>query len=1213
MWEKIKAFFAPPVFEDEEKTSTAWLLNIILWAIIGIVLTGLVQMLMASNAHFLVNTLIMVALVGMLLGMVVLLRRGHVEFLRLASPVLTWVICFLQIYFTGSVRSATASSFILSILLSSLFGRSRMVIFFTLASILGIAGLARLEYLGIMQPPELLPPSYNSWSTHAAILTMAGVFVSLVNHRMRESLHRVRRNERALRETNAQLQAARDSLEKKVEERTHNVEAARMEAETARQTVEAQMWQTVGQALLNKQMRGEQTLTALADNVIRQLCQYLDAQVGALYMLQSDSPMEQTLLRVGSYAYTRRHVTGDTFALGEGLVGQAALEKRVLILEVAPADCLLLRSGMGEVTPRTIVAIPFLFADEVIGVIELATLGQFIPEQIQFLEVAMENVAIAFHTAQARRRIDELLMQTQQQTEELQLQGEELRATNEELEAQAESLRASETRLREKQTELEMSNAELEEKSHALEESGAALRQKQVALDQQNQELLLAQEELERRAAELARASQYKSEFLANMSHELRTPLNSLLILARMLADNEGGNLTEEQVESVNIIYNSGADLLNLINEILDLSKVEAGKMEFIFAEYNLSDLFDIMRAQFAHIAETKGVEFELTLASGAPPVMESDEKRVAQILKNLLANAFKFTEKGKVQLQISCAVPPSVLAQLGLDSQEMLAFAVRDTGIGITQEQQKHLFEAFRQADGSTSRKYGGTGLGLTISRELAAQLGGAITLESEYGQGSTFTLYLPVRHQRAAHPEKAPEVKEVVVESHETAPAKTAPAKTPEAILQPAAAEATPEPRAVTPYLPVFMPDDRDAVVNGDRVLLVVEDDESFARLLYEYAHKKGFQCLLAGDGKYALSLVAHYRVDAIVLDLNIPELNGWEVLEILKENPETRHIPVHIMSAADIDLSAYQKGAIGFLSKPITRSELEQAFDRITQFVSREIKSLLLVEDDDTLRHSVIRLLSGDDVKIMGAATGRTALEILQTQPVDCMILDLTLPDISGFDLLQTLTDDAALPKCPVIVYTGKALTPEENQALFKYTDAMSQPPRVIIKGSKSPERLLDETALFLHRVVANMPAEKRQTIKRLHDRDALLSDKHILIVDDDMRSAYALSKVLGAKGLNVSLARSGEKALEMLQTDPDIDLVLMDIMMPVMDGYETIRRIRGQLHLHDLPILTLTAKAMKGDQEKCIEAGANDYLSKPVDVERLLSMLRVWLYH
>ncbi len=1204
MWKKIKAFFAPPVFEDEEKTSTAWLLNVILWAILVIVLIGLVQMLIAPNPNFLVNTFIMAVLAGILFGMVVLLKRGHVEFLRLASPVLTWIICALQIYFTGSVRSATASSFILSILLSSLFGRSRMVIFFTLASILGVAGLARLEYLGIMQTPEVLPPAYNSWSTHASILTMAGVFVSLVNHRMRESLQRVRRNERALRETNAQLQATRDSLEKKVEERTQNVEAARMEAETARQTVEAQMWQTVGQSLLNKQMRGEQTLTSLADNVIHQLCQYLGAQVGALYVLQSETSQGTFLQRRGSYAYARQH-DGDTYALGESLVGQAAMEKRLLTLAVAPDDSLLLRSGMGEVAPRHIVAIPFLFADEVIGVIELATLGHFTPEQLQFLEVAMENVAIAFHTAQARRRIDELLMQTQRQTEELQLQGEELRATNEELEAQAESLRASELRLREKQSELEMSNAELEEKSGALEESSAALRQKQVALDQQNQELLLAQEELERRAAELARASQYKSEFLANMSHELRTPLNSLLILARMLADNEGGNLTEEQLESANIIYNSGADLLNLINEILDLSKVEAGKMEFIFEEYSLDGLLDVMRHQFAHVAETKGVEFELMVMPGAPPTMESDEKRVAQILKNLLANAFKFTEKGKVQLQISCSAPQEVLARLGLDSQAMLAFAVRDTGIGIKPEQQTHLFQAFRQADGSTSRKYGGTGLGLTISRELAARLGGLITLESEYDKGSTFTLYLPIRRHATA-PEETPEMKVEPAESKEP-PETAATPPPPVPVVEPA-----PEPEDAL-YMTVFMPDDRDTLVDDDRVLLVVEDDENFARLLYNYAHKKGFKCLLAGDGRYALSIVAHYRVDAMVLDLNIPELSGWEVLEILKENPETRHIPVHIMSAADIDLAAYQKGAIGFSSKPVARNDLEQAFDRITQFVTKEIKSLLLVEDDDNLRHSVTRLLSGDDVRIIQAPTGNAALEALRTQPVDCMILDLTLPDISGFDLLQTLTGDESLPKCPVIVYTGKALTPEENQALFKYTDSMLQPPRVIIKGIKSPERLLDETALFLHRVVANMPVEKRQTIKRLHDRETSLAGKHILIVDDDMRSAYALSKVLGSKGLNVSLARSGEKALEMLQTVPGIDLVLMDIMMPVMDGYETIRRIRGELQMRDLPILTLTAKAMKGDQEKCIEAGANDYLSKPVDVERLLSMLRVWLYH
>ncbi|MBN2004679.1 MAG: response regulator [Anaerolineae bacterium] len=1208
MWKRIKAFFAPPVFEDEEMTAAAWLINIILWSTIIVVTFGLLYSFFSPQPDFFEAALILIVFVGVNGGSLILLRRGYVKFLRLVLPFEAWVVCFLLIVFTGSIRSATGASFVLSILVSSLFGRPRMVLAFTLVGIASIGLLAYFEYLGVIYPPEVMPPAYKSWTIHAEILAMAGIFVSLINHQVRVSLYRVRRNERDLRETNAQLQAARDSLEVQVVERTRHAEAARQEAESARQAVESQMWQTVGQSLLNKQMRGEQTLADLANNVTRQLCQYLGARVGALYILQSDSAQNQVLQRIGGYAYSPSP-SGDVFVLGEGLIGQSALEKRPLTADVVLDDYFVLRSGTGAVASRSIVAVPFLFEGEVIGVIGLGTLDQFTPEQMQFLELAVENVAIAFHTAQARRRIDELLMQTQMQTEELQLQGEELRATNEELEAQAESLRASEAQLREKQTELEKSNTELEEKTQALEESSAALRQKQTILDQQNQELLLAQEELERRAEELARTSQYKSEFLANMSHELRTPLNSLLILARMLAENESGNLTPEQLESANIIFDSGSDLLNLINEILDLSKVEAGKMEFVVAEYALNDIIDMMRAQFTHIAETKELEFELTLAPDAPLSMESDAKRVSQILKNLLANAFKFTERGKVALQISRSVPQSVLDQLGLSSQEAIAFVVRDTGIGITPEQQHRLFQAFQQADGSTSRKYGGTGLGLAISRELAMRLGGDITLESEYGKGSAFTLYLPIRRQPANEKSRtAPAEAEEETENQAPQPLDTSvsPLPQPEDKIPPA-------PEATVPSLPVFMPDDRDTLADKDHVLLVVEDDESFAKLLYEYAHRKGFKCLLAGDGKYALSVIAHYRVDAIVLDLNLPQLNGWEVLEILKENPETRHIPVHIMSASDVDLAAYQKGAIGFLSKPITRSDLEAAFERITQFVSRDIKSLLLVEDDDKLRYSVTHLLSGDDVVILEAATGHAALDILRAQSVDCMILDLTLPDISGFDLLQVLTNDETLPKCPVIVYTGKALTPEENQALFKYTDAMSQPPRVIIKGIKSPERLLDETALFLHRVVANMSAEKRQTIKRLHDREALLAGKHILIVDDDMRSAYALSKVLGAKGLNVSLARSGEKALEMLQAFPDIDLVLMDIMMPEMDGYETIRHIRDQLQLHDLPILTLTAKAMKGDQEKCIEAGANDYLSKPVDVERLLSMLRVWLYH
>ena len=958
-------------------------------------------------------------------------------------------------------------------------------------------------------------------------------------------------------------------------------EQAREEAEAANKTLEVQIWQTTGQAQLSDRTRGEQNIPTLANNILQHLCPYLQAQIGALYVVEG-----YILTLAGHYAYSSNQPTPH-FKFGEGLVGQAALEKQPMLITDVPRDYITVRSGLGETIPRNIMLFPFIYDNRVLGVIELGTLTEFSQAQLAFIQTALGSIAIAFNTAQARARIDELLAQTQRQAEELQVQGEELRVANEELEAQTESLRASQSKLKEQQVELEATNRQLEQKAAALEQSSLTLREKQAVLDRQNQELKQAQQELERRAEELALASKYKSEFLANMSHELRTPLNSVLILARILADNDGGNLSQEQVESAQIIYSGGQDLLNLINDILDLSKIESGKMDFSFEAMPLTDLVTVVRAQFNHVAAEKGLAFNISLADDLPGSIETDQQRVKQIIKNLLSNAFKFTGQGGVSLTIERPEAGANLSRSDLDPSQAIAIRVTDTGIGMTAEQQKIIFEAFQQADGSTSRQYGGTGLGLTISRELAAKLGGQIEVDSEPGQGSTFTLYLPIERPANQSEAEEAEIQTQALQQQEVQ------------LPQPVSPQPPSHPVASVP------PDDRAEVEPGDKILLIIEDDPQFARIVYDFCHKKGFKGLIAPDGKSGLQLVTTYHPEAIILDLHLPDISGWEVLEVLKHNPTTRHIPVHIISAGEEVLEAYRKGAIGYLTKPVDQAGLAESFQKIEQFIAKEIKSLLVVEDDVHARHSITKLLGGSDVQISEAGRGQTALELLKAQHFDCMILDLSLPDMSGFEVLNKMNRTELGTKCPVIVYTGRELTPTENLALMKYADS------VIVKGVKSPERLLDETALFLHRVVAEMPQDKQRTIKQLYHEDSLLKGKKILIVDDDMRNSFALSKLLSDKGLIVKIAQDGQKALELLAKEA-VDLVLMDIMMPVMDGYETTRQIRSQSELRNLPILALTAKAMRGDREKCLAAGANDYLPKPIDTDRLFSMLRVWLY-
>ena len=948
---------------------------------------------------------------------------------------------------------------------------------------------------------------------------------------------------------------------------------------------ERRNWLKAGQADLDDRMRGVQDVDTLCSDVITFVAKRLGAQVGAIYTNDGKG-----LLRLrATYAYKTRKNLSNVFKLGEGLVGQAALEKQSILITRVPQNYIAVSSGLGEMPPTGILITPLVYNDAVLGVVEIGAFDAFSEDQRTFMEEGAQRIAIALHAAAAAQQVQKALKTTQRQAEELQSQQEELKAANEELEEQTEALKESEERLRNQQEELSATNEELEEKTQALE------RQKHE-VEKANQELERARVEVEERARDLAMASKYKSEFLANMSHELRTPLNSLLLLARSLVDNREGTLTEEQIESARVIYDGGNQLLSLINEILDLSKIEAGKMDLHLEPVFLQDLADSLRERFQHMAKDKGLVFGVDIEQDAPTKIITDRKRVEQILGNLIGNAVKFTQAGKIGVRFGGPVPEAWLSRIGLSGAEILAISVQDTGIGIPEEKQKIIFEAFQQADGTTARRYGGTGLGLSISRELAHILRGGIHLESTRGEGSTFILCLPV--EAAVQPTDKERQASLPRAQNQLA---GRPARDSEPLRdRPSRSLSSPDSYRAA------VPDDRETIQAGDRVILVIEDDPRFALLLVRQCRERGFKCLASATGEEGLSLAAAHLPQAVILDIRLPGINGWDVLEALKGNPDLRHIPVHIMSVDDPDMEALIKGAVGFLKKPAQQEELDLVFTRFEDVLSRKMKKVLVVEDDKVLRRSVINLIGGRDVQTDEAATAAETIQAMQANKYDCIILDLGLPDMTGFDLLKTMgaTENAPIP--PVIVYTGRDLTPDEEITLRQYAES------IIIKGVKSDQRLLDEVSLFLHRVVGGMPEKQRKMIIDLHDADAMFQSKTVLMVDDDMRNVFALSRLLEERGLKVLKAADGRQALDILESRSDVDLVLMDIMMPVMDGYEAMHEIRSQSRFHNLPIIALTAKAMTGDRERCIQAGANDYLVKPVDLKRLLSMMRVWLY-
>ncbi|MDY0934973.1 response regulator [Pseudomonas viridiflava] len=927
-------------------------------------------------------------------------------------------------------------------------------------------------------------------------------------------------------------------------------------------------WLRNGQSELAEHVLGQLTLSMLGRNILQFLARYLGASVAAVYVRQEHGG----LTRIASYGFSREQEERDqTIHSDEGIVGQAARQDRVITLKDVPVDYFKVSSGLGDGSPRSVIVVPTSNDDQVNGVIELGFLHALTEQDVEFLELISENIGTSIEAARYRQRLQEVLAETQQLNEELQVQQEELRTANEELEEQSRILKES-------QAHLETQQAELEQTNEQLAEQGQALADQRDALDRNNEELNQAQVELQARADELQRSSKYKSEFLANMSHELRTPLNSSLILAKLLAENPTENLTAEQVKFAESIYSAGNDLLNLINDILDISKVEAGKLEVRPENSSVSRLVEGLRGLFQPLATEKRLQFTVEMQAGAPTMLYTDRQRLEQILKNLLSNAIKFTETGTVSMIVS--------RQPGSG----IAFTVRDSGIGIAEEHQQSIFEAFRQADGTTNRRYGGTGLGLSISRDLAALLGGSISVTSAPGQGSIFTLVLPEQYVEQSTEAQGANIAAVVSTPVMPAPVITKPVIEPVVVRDEA--------------IPVF-DDDREKAPFDKRCILVIEDEVRFAQILFDLAHELGYYCLVAHAADDGFNLAARFTPDAILLDMRLPDHSGLTVLQRLKELAPTRHIPVHVISVEDRQEAALHMGAIGYAVKPTTREELKDVFAKLEAKLTQKVKRILLVEDDALQRDSIARLIGDDDIEITAVGFAQEALDLLRDNIYDCMIIDLKLPDMLGDELLKRMSTEEICSFPPVIVYTGRNMTRDEEAELMKYSRS------IIIKGARSPERLLDEVTLFLHKVESQLSNERQKMLKTARSRDKVFEARKILVVDDDVRNIFALTSALEHKGAVVEIARNGLEAIAKLNEVEDIDLVLMDVMMPEMDGYEATIEIRKDPRWRKLPIIAVTAKAMKDDQERCLQAGSNDYLAKPIDLDRLFSLIRVWL--
>jgi len=906
-------------------------------------------------------------------------------------------------------------------------------------------------------------------------------------------------------------------------------------------------WLQSGIAQLNNVMIGEKSIRNLTKDIVEFLSVYTKSSAGILYLLEGDE-----LFNVAGYSYVPNK-NRERLRSGEGLTGQAVVSNKILELKSLQESDINISFALGEVKPTHVIAVP-LNDTKVVGVVELAATNAYSALHIEFLEAVGNNIGIAIKAAQNRERVQELLEETEAQSEELRVQHTELEGMNAELEVQTEKLQASEEELRVQQEELQQTNEELAERSVLLEEKNT---------------------EIQRKSEDLERSTRYKSEFLANMSHELRTPLNSILLLSRLLSENNDKNMNTEQIEFAKVIQSSGNGLLGLIDEILDLSKIEAGKMELEFLDIPTKEITDNLKALFGEVAKDKNIAFKI-VANDAPLVLKTDKMRLEQILKNLISNAIKFTSSGSVTLEI--AKHPK--------DDKLITFAVKDTGIGIPREKQLLIFEAFHQADGSTKRKYGGTGLGLSISRELSKLLNGEITLKSTVNEGSEFTLTIPVSGVASTS---------YTVNTY----ADEIPTATQVPEIQ--------QNKYLSPIIPESVPDDRETISDGDKIILIVEDDTNFAKSLLEFTRKRGYKGIVSVRGDHALNLALVYKPIGILLDIQLPIKSGWEVMEELKGNSHTKHIPVHIMSSLHLKQESLLKGAVNFLDKPVAFEQMPEIFKKIEQIVNNESQKVLIIEDNPKHAKALAYFLESYNINSEIKSEIEEGVNTLQNTDVNCVILDMGVPDQQAYQILEGIKKNPGLENLPVIVFTGKSLSMKEELKIKKYADS------IVVKTAHSYQRMLDEVSLFLHLVEDNKtPDGKKDNYKKLQLLNDILSDKTVLVVDDDVRNIYSLTKALEVLKMKVITAIDGKEALKVLEENPETDVVLLDMMMPNMDGYETAKHIRENHKWKHLPVIAVTAKAMTGDREKCINAGASDYITKPVDVDQLLSLLRVWLY-
>lgn len=921
---------------------------------------------------------------------------------------------------------------------------------------------------------------------------------------------------------------------------------------------EEKIWVQTGLSRITESIRGEKDILTLSRNILESLASYLGAQVGILYSVKSGNILEF----ISGFALTDAHLVPKNLRFGETLIGQAAATKKITWLDDVPSDFVKVSSATGNMQPKQVVVIPLVHNDEVEGVIELASVQPLTTTSQKLIESAAVSIAIALQSSKSRTRLQELLGETQAQAEELQAQHSEMENLNTELEAQTQRLQASEEELRVQQEELQQANSELEERTRLLEEK--------------NQEIAERNEDIQKKAAELEQSTKYKSEFLANMSHELRTPLNSILLLSRLMSENPEKNLNDEQVEYAQVIQSSGHGLLSLIDEILDLSKIEAGKMTLEYEQLNVESFNGNIRSLFEPMAKEKGIDFIVDVSKDVPATIETDKLRLEQVIRNLISNALKFTSEGSVRLEVKTDQPGYV------------SFAVRDTGIGIPKEKQNLVFEAFQQADGSTRRKYGGTGLGLSISRELVKLLGGKMQLESEPGKGSCFSIIIPASKDQKSLQEEVHDMVEYYNEPEKQTKVYE---------------EVTDKYKAT--IIPENIPDDRKDITKTDKILLIIEDDTRFAKSLLDFTHKKGYKGIVAVRGDEGIELAKKHKPIGILLDLQLPVKSGWEVMEELKKDPSTRHIPVHMMSSYEVKNESLIKGAIDFINKPMAFEQMQQVFQKIEHVLNKESKKVLIVEENPKHAKALAYFLETFNINSEIRDNVDDSVAALQSN-ADCVILDMGVPGQRSYEMLEQVKQQKGLENIPIIIFTGKSLSLAEEQRIRKYADS------IVVKTAHSYQRLLDEVSLFLHLVEENKKPKEKNAYKKLGVLNEVVKDKTVLIVDDDVRNIFSLTKALEKLDVNVITALNGKEALQKLTDDNTVDIVLLDMMMPEMDGYETATKIRQNRQWKDLPVIAVTAKAMTGDREKCIQAGASDYITKPVDIDQLISLLRVWLY-